>query len=229
MNSLVYRENKFIYTGAGGEKTLLDCRDYLSNKSRVSLHRLPGQDFLTVPELLVGLIQQEQRGGTGLEFPFGLIDTLIAARLVRTSQPVRVLEYGCADGKLSGHLAKILGAFHEESVLVCAYDTMDELWMQWMERIAALEKLPKISYLAGDYGCLHLQKDYFDIVLINGGMVHFTDPQSVIADALSLAAEGGMILCYADDSPLLESVFKLYFETREEYEISPVSRVLAAG
>lgn len=206
---------------------LLDFTKYLANKSRVSLHKGPGWDILTLPEILAGLYQKERKNGERLCLSALLLDTLVAARLIRTSQPVHVLEYGCKDGRLSWHLAELLGRFHPESSLVCAYHAMDEEWVKWMECIYQVKQPSKISFLFGEYGHLQLQKDYFDIVLING-MVNFTEPEQVILDALSLAAEDGMILCYAEDASLLEDTFKLYFEECDEYPLTPLEKVMAA-
>ena len=225
MGDLIYKDNKFIYTEQGEERSLLDCGDYLSNKSRISMHCLKDQNLYTIPELLAELMEE----GPCREddaFAAALIDVLLTDRLIRTSQPVRVLEYGCLGGRLSFYLAKLIGAFCEESSLVCACDRMD---MEWMDQIANVKKLPHVSFLAGDYGELQLQKGYFDMILING-TVNFTDPCKVIADALQLASEDGTLLCYVDASPLLDGAFKLFFEKnkREDYEISLFTRLMCA-
>lgn len=222
MGSLFYDNSKFIYSGSGdNQKVLLDCSHYLSNKSRISMHRVPGMDCLTIPDLLLGLLEKEKRNGEGLEFPAALIDILLASQLIKSPRPIKVLEYGSARGHISLHLAEVLGAFHEESVLVCAYDTIEP---EWMERMAQAERLPRLSFFAGDFGQLKLTEHYFDIVVING-MVNYLQPEDVIADALRLAAEDGTLICYSDNSPLLESTFKLYFEEREEYEITPSQKI----
>lgn len=223
MGNLFYNDSKFIYEGQNGEeKVLLDCGCYLSNKSRVSMHRLPKMNYLTIPDLLLGLLEKEKKSGEGLEFPALLIDILLASRLIRSPHPVKVLEYGSVKGHISLHLAEVLGTFHEESVLVCAYDTVEP---EWMERMAQAEHLPKLSFFAGDFGQLKLSNKYFDIVIING-MVNYLWPEEVIVDALQLATEEGVLVCYSKDSPLLESTFKLYFEKCEEYEITPSQKVL---
>lgn len=225
MGSLFYNNSKFIYEGQdGNQKVLLDCSCYLANKSRISMHRLPEVDCLTIPDLLLSLLEKEKEDGKGLEFPAALMDILLAARLIKTSGPVKVLEYGSMKGDLSLHLSEVLGAFHGESVLVCAYDTIEP---EWMERMAQARYLPKLSYYAGDFGRLTLAERYFDIVVING-MVNYLQPEEVIADALRLVAEDGILICYADETPLLESTFKLYFEEREEYEITPSQKVMLA-
>ena len=225
MGSLYYNNSKFIYEDKGGEaKLLLDCGNYLTNKSRIPMHRLAGMDCLTIPDLLLGLLEREKKNGDDLEFPAALTDILLASRLVKSPRPVNVLEYGSMTGRLSLHLAEVLGSFNEESALVCAYDTIEP---EWMERMTQAERLPKLSFFAGDFGNLKLSEHYFDIVVING-MVNYLKPEEVIADALRLASEGGVLICYSADTPLLESTFKLLFEEREEYEITPLRKVLEA-
>ena len=225
MGSLYYNNSKFIYEGQGGEgQILLDCGCYLANKSRVPMHRLPGMEYLTIPDLLLGLLEKEKGHGEDLEFSAALLDILLASRLIKTSSPVNVLEYGSANGSLSFHLAEVLGSFHEDSVLVCAYDTIEP---EWMERMAQIQHLPKLSYFAGDFGQLKLSKKYFDIVVING-IVNYLQPEEVINDALRLVTKDGILICYSEEAPLLESTFKLYFEQREEYEITPCRKVLLA-
>lgn len=188
------------------------------------MHRLPGMEYLTIPDLLLGLLEKEKGHGEDLEFSAALLDILLASRLIKTSSPVNVLEYGSANGSLSFHLAEVLGSFHEDSVLVCAYDTIEP---EWMERMAQIQHLPKLSYFAGDFGQLKLSKKYFDIVVING-IVNYLQPEEVINDALRLVTKDGILICYSEEAPLLESTFKLYFEQREEYEITPCRKVLLA-
>lgn len=225
MGSLYYNNSKFIYEDNGEDaKLLLDCGNYLTNKSRIPMHRLAGMDCLTIPDLLLGLLEREKKNGDDLEFPAALTDILLASRLVKNPRPVNVLEYGSMTGRISLHLAEVLGAFNEESALVCAYDTIEP---EWMERMTQAERLPKLSFFAGDFGNIKLSEHYFDIVVING-MVNYLQPEEVINDALRLVTKDGSLICYSEEAPLLESTFKLYFEQREEYEITPSRKVLLA-
>ena len=225
MGSIFYNDSRFIYEGQDGEQeVLLDCSCYLANKSRIPMHRLPGMDYLTIPDLLLSLLEREKGNGKELEFPATLLNILLASRLIKSPEPVKVLEYGSMKGELSLHLAEVLGTFHQESVLVCAYDTIEP---EWMERMAQAAHLSELSFYAGDFGQLKLAEKYFDIVIING-MVNYLQPEEVIADALRLVAEAGILICYSEETPLLESTFKLYFEEREEYEITPSQKVLVA-
>lgn len=225
MGRLFYENSKFIYEDQNKKEVLLNCTDFLANKSRVSMHRLEGNDYLIIPELLIRLTEKERKKGNNFEVPAALMDILLVSRLIQTSYPVKILEYGSMQGQLSWHLAEITGVFHEESSLVCAYDTMD---LEWMEQISKVEHLPKLSFFAGDYGCFQLQEGYFDIVIING-MVNYLQPKDVIEEALRLAADNGILLCYANAAPLLESTFKLYFKNRKEYEITPSQNVFLAN
>lgn len=224
MASLNVCGGRFSYEGPEGETVLLDCSDLLSNKSRISMHRLPGQNHSIIPEILLRLIQKQQGGKDRFTLPFGLIDVLLTSRLIRSASPVKVLEYGSGQGELSVHLAELLGRFHEESTLTCAYDTIE---LEWMERISQIEHLPKLSFLAGDFGKLGLETGSFDVVVING-LADFALPYEVISDAVRLVKDSGTLICCVSSAPLLESTFKLFFKNREEYPITPFVNVMLA-
>lgn len=226
MSEIHFDGARFSFTDdIGGQRTLLDCRDFLSNKSGISMHRFPQQNFQTIPELIISLGNRQKQLDKELEFCTFLMDTLVCARLIRRMEPFRVLEYGCLKGQISYHLAEILGVFDPRSVLVCAYNTVESEWMEAMERV---EHLPCLSLFAGDFGAFQLERDYFDIVLING-MVNFKDPAQVILNAQQLVSKDGVLICLTDHSPLLESTFKLFFENREEYSMGPEGKVLIAN
>lgn len=224
MSSLSIKGRRFVFEDAEGERVLLDCSDFRSNKSRISMHRLQGQTHPVIPEILWGLIQKQQAEADELALPLGVLDILLVARLIRSSGPVRLLEYGSGQGALSVHLAQLLGMFHEKSSLVCVYDTIE---LEWMERISHVEHVPALSFLACDFGHSGLQKQSFDIVVLNG-LTDFPQPYDVVKDAVSLVKTDGILFCYSHGTPLLESVFKLFFENRDEYEIAPSRKVMAA-
>lgn len=224
MVSLNLNNGSVAFTGLEGTVVLLDSEKPLENKSRVSMHRLADQKHPIISDILLKLIQRQQEEEADLAVPFGLLDALLTVRLIRSSKPVRVLEYGSGQGELSAHLAELLGTFHEESMLVCAHDTIE---LEWMERISHVEHLPKLSFLAGDFGALGLQSNSFHMVVLNG-RTDFQNPYEVVADALRLVRKDGVIFCYTDDCPLLESVFKLFFELREEFVLQPSQKILLA-
>ena len=124
MVSLNLNNGCFAFTGLEGTVVLLDSEKPLENKSRVSMHRLADQKHPIISDILLKLIQRQQEEEADLAVPFGLLDALLTVRLIRSSKPVRVLEYGSGQGELSAHLAELLGTFHEESMLVCAHDTI---------------------------------------------------------------------------------------------------------
>ena len=210
MVSLNLNNGSVAFTGLEGTVVLLDSEKPLENKSRVPMRRLADQKHPIISDILLKLIQRQQEEEADLAVPFGLLDALLTVRLIRSSKPVWVLEYGSGQGELSAHLAELLGTFHEESMLVCAHDTIE---LEWMERISHVEHLPKLSFLAGDFGALGLQSNSFHMVVLNG-RTDFQNPYEVVADALRLVRKDGVIFCYTDDCPLLESVFKLFFELR---------------
>lgn len=224
MVSLNLNNGSVAFTGLEGTVVLLDSEKPLENKSRVSMHRLADQKHPIISDILLKLIQRQQEEEADLAVPFGLLDALLTVRLIRSSKPVRVLEYGSGQGELSAHLAELLGTFHEESMLVCAHDTIE---LEWMERISHVEHLPKLSFLAGDFGALGLQSNSFHMVVLNG-RTDFQNPYEVVADALRLVRKDGVIFCYTNDCPLLESVFKLFFELREEFVLQPSQKILLA-
>lgn len=224
MVSLNLNNGSVAFTGLEGTVVLLDSEKPLENKSRVSMRRLADQKHPIISDILLKLIQRQQEEEADLAVPFGLLDALLTVRLIRSSKPVRVLEYGSGQGELSAHLAELLGTFHEESMLVCAHDTIE---LEWMERISHVEHLPKLSFLAGDFGALGLQSNSFHMVVLNG-RTDFQNPYEVVADALRLVRKDGVIFCYTDDCPLLESVFKLFFELREEFVLQPSQKILLA-
>lgn len=224
MVSLNLNNGSVAYTGLEGTVVLLDSEKPLENKSRVSMRRLADQKHPIISDILLKLIQRQQEEEADLAVPFGLLDALLTVRLIRSSKPVWVLEYGSGQGELSAHLAELLGTFHEESMLVCAHDTIE---LEWMERISHVEHLPKLSFLAGDFGALGLQSNSFHMVVLNG-RTDFQNPYEVVADALRLVRKDGVIFCYTDDCPLLESVFKLFFELREEFVLQPSQKILLA-
>lgn len=223
MGKIIYKNNKFIYTDIHKERVLIDCEDYLSNKSRISMICFSIDQFKTIPLLIEEMIQKELEVGKKPEF-ICLFDVLVVSQLMRTSSAVRLLEYGSCQGQLSWHLAKMLGSFHEQSNLVCANDRIDN---EWLERISSVERLPQLSFMAGDYGQMHLQEKFFDIVVING-TADFAEPAHVISDALRLVASQGILLCCVDEAPLLEDTFKIMFKQVEDYEITPGQKILSA-
>ncbi len=224
MSTLRFKASQFIFIDKNGERLLLDCSDFLSNKSSVSMHRLPGQEFTTIPDLILDLYAKEEDLPELYRFQTYLLDVLLARQLIRSPKPVRMLEYGSLDGRVSYHLAAMLGTFNEESLLVCAYDAIEP---EWQERIADVDKPPRLAYYAGDFGSIELKERSFDMILLNG-ITNFERPELVLQDAIKLLRPDGVMIALVNDTPFLESAFKLHFETRDEYEIIPTHSILMA-
>lgn len=232
MNAISYQDLIFSYVEDGKARVLLDCSDYLSNQSRIPMHTLTDGD-VTIPNFLLQLTDRYIGAAGDIkekdnQSEYLLINVLIAAVLIQSSLPVKVLELGCTKGVLSYYLASLLGRFNEKSSLCCVSEVIgNDSENYWLDRITLVEKLPKISMMAADYDNTHLASGCFNIVVING-KEFFGNPDGVVKEAWRLAKKGGMIFCYSWDSPLLESCFDLYFSEREEYELSINSKILVA-
>lgn len=222
MNQLRMEDNKFIYCTQDKKKELLNCSNYLSNKSRIPMHSRSGLSILNLLQLLLkahpkmsdGTVEQEQK------WEYLLMDVLLVKELISTAKPVKVLEFGCMNGVLSYHLSTILGMFHEESELCCVCDELgNDSGNRWLDRIAMVENPPGLSMLAADYDRTNLAAGHFDLVFINGSVL-YNEPYQVIKEAERVVKQNGVILCYCADQPLLEDCFRLVFEEREEYSLS---------
>lgn len=224
MGKLAFTDAKFIYVEHHKESVLLDCSQFLENKSRIPMCCIQSDQKLTIPLLIDRMLEKAANSQT-MALPIAIIDILLTAQLMKTAQPVRILEYGSVQGQVSKHLAEIIGEFHEKSSLVCFHNTID---LEWMEQMADVKTLPQLSFLAGDFGKIQLQEKYFDIVLVNG-LANFTEPYEVLADVLRMAKDGGVVLCYCDNSPFLKHVFQLMFDFIDVYEVSPHQTVMKAS
>lgn len=221
--SIELKDTKFVYTGHHEEKILLDCSDFLLNKSRIPLQA----EGLNILDFLVGSAEKERLNGSDLVVPALLIDILITSHLIQAARPFHILEYGCLDGQLSFHLAEVIGLFNSKSSLSCLSGGLDSKWIKWKERIAAVENPPQISFLVGDYNSIPLQQNFFDIILIHNE-VKYKDPCQLILRTTQLMTEDGIIICYCDQSSLLEISLKLFFDKTEEYEVTSSKKVILA-
>ena len=219
MSQIITKGQKYYFESNGIERVILDCEDFLSNKSCIPMHRLPDTNNLTIPILLNALVQMEQKQSGDNVFLFYLFDLVLVSRLIRTKNPIRIMEYGCSKGEFSQHIAELIGRFNNESQMVCVNDRIDAAWSK---RIGAVEPevLPRITFIAGDFGDIHYEENYFDIVFING-KVNFEYPGTVFEDAMRMTKDSGEIMVMSCETPLLDSVFQLYFDNYEVYEITP--------
>ncbi len=222
MNTIDLENDTFIYNGKEKHTVLLDCNNFLSNKSRIPMHSLVGDR--TVPELILLLIDNQD--------PFAmanlLLDILVTSELIKTAFPVKVLEFGAAGGVVSYHLATLLGKFQPESFLCCVSDSIgSESENRWLDHIVLVNEPPKLSLLAGDYDDTHLQESEFDLIVINGS-VNYENPQDVIREAERLIKKDGTIICYSVGSLCLKKDFKAFFSQTVEYPISESENIVIA-
>ena len=229
MDIITFENYKFIYNGKDQTRILLDCTDFLSNKSRVPMHSL--SDNLTIPDLIFTLVDENDRLSEGTEeWRLALanltIDIIVASCLVKTAFPVNALEMGAVSGIVGYHLASILGKFNPESLLCGVSNSFGNDGVnRWLNRIALIEETPRLSFLASDYDDTHLQECCFDLIVING-TVNFEDPCGIVQEAERLIKNNGTIICYSVDSPLLESCFQTVFPQRIEYSLADHVKVI---
>lgn len=229
MGTVKFENNTFIYTDGAKNTILLNCSDFLSNKSRIPLHSLG--NGLTVPLLISKLAEENGAlsAGTGEE-PFALsnllLDVLVSSHLVKTPFPVKALEIGTVTGVTTYHLASLLGKFHPDSLLCCVSDSIgNESGNQWLDRIVLVEEPPRLSFLAADYHDTNLQESSFDLVMING-TASYENPYAVASEAKRLIKNGGLILCYSVKSPALEESFKKVFPKVTEYPLPGLVNII---
>lgn len=222
MSSIIFNHLGIFYQESENNtgRMILNFTNYLENKSRVSLHRLEGQSHCILPEIMNKYLQECKKIDSpcyeDCQLDIFLIFTLVTNQLLHTSKPIRLLEYGCNDGTLSYFLTSIMGIFNEKSRIYCLSDIIDPYWL---DRIGQVEQLPDVSHIASNYGDTGLQTASFDIVVVNGTTI-FENPSKVIDESINLLKDNGVLICYSKESPLLESIFQLHFEKREQFLIT---------
>lgn len=229
MNNFVYENDQFIYNTITEKKILLDCNNFFGNKSRVPFHTL--SDGPTVPKMILDLLawHSEYSDGTNQQnwgIYYTLIDVLVTSYHVKSSSPKKILELGCSNGIMSYHLATILGKLHPQSLLYSVANTIgNESNLQWLDFISRIEEMPQLAFAATDYETTNLKDNNFDITIVNGS-VPIDQPDQVLAEAWQVTKDDGYVICYAENQPLLESVFQLLFPEREEYFFTYQGKVL---
>lgn len=153
-----------------------------------------------------------------------LMLTLVTKHVLQCTKPPVLLEYGCGDGALSYFLASVLGDLQEQSRLFCLNDIIDPCWL---DRIGEVKNPPDINYLASNYKHTGLQQDFFDIVAING-TTYFKEPDATLREAIRVLKPDGLLICYSENNPLIESIFQLYFDSRRQYVLNYTSMIQTA-
>ncbi len=228
----IRRENNvLVYKNDNETKPLLDCNNFLENKSRIPLHSENNE--MTLPLYLSNLLQTysnlfEEGHAPNDALDLFLIDSLLSAQLIKTALPVKVLELGCSNGRLSYHLASIIGKFHEQSTLCCVCDSIGNGSNNyWLDMISLVEQAPKLSLLASDYDDTNLADHNFDIVIINGSVL-LKQAYSIVKEAQRLIKKDGIIICYAWQQPHLALCFQQAHTLVDIYPTDATSSVLVA-
>ena len=221
--------NTFTYTNDTQTRILLDCNDYLSNFSRIPMHApvagfaLP--DFLEKLHLSYDNLFVEGHAPNDGDSYF-LIDILLANELIKSSHPIKVVELGCTNGRLSYHLASVLGRFHSDSGLCCVCDSIgNESGNFWLDMISLAEYTPKLSLLASEYNDTNLQGNHFDVVVINGS-ISFPDTNAIIREARHLVKTNGLIICFTWKQPELTSGLRNSFSHIDSYIVQNNTEIL---
>lgn len=216
MSVLVYENNRFMYVDDKGDNILLDCNRYLDNLSRLPFHT--NDDSMTIPRMILELSKDSDE--------YMLMDVLVCAHHIKSSEPKKVLQLGCGDGVMSYHIGSVLGRMHRESLLYCVSEGFDIRDDEWLKYVNSIEIKPQIAYSKVDMSNTHLMSDEFDVVVINGNE-DFIHPELIINEAVRVLKNSGILICYISKFPLLEDAFKILINDYEEYwEKEKESRVL---
>lgn len=232
MGKIQFEDNKFLYMDGDACEVLLDCGNFMANKSRIPMHSFE-PDALTIPNLVVKCLKQHEALCNGQEevhngYENLILNLLLISELIKTPFPRKVLELGCTSGIVSYYLAAVLGIFDGNNTLCCVSDAVGNTsGNQWLDRISLVKCPPRLTMEAADYDCTMLESESFDIVFING-TVRFEEPYRVIQEAERLVKKEGRLVCYSCNSPLLENSFRLNFSERNEYALKPDVCILTA-
>lgn len=196
---------------------VLDFQDVKSNYSKIPFYSMDDNQFTIIK--LIGQLMSDSipiwNEKKGQDVDIHLVDICVVKEVIKSRLGRKVLEIGCENGILSYHLATILGSMQNQSSLFCVSDIINPFWV---DQLSTVERLPELHYFATEYDAIHLEQEYFDLVVINGN-VNFEQPEKTLKEAIRLLKEDGSIICYCNDMPSLESSFHLLFEHNKSYEL----------
>lgn len=220
MGKVVITSYSYIYKDGNSEQTILNCREYIKNESKIPL--ISGSEAQLDILKLVRKIKSDtiRLSGGLIEEQFSidiLIDMLAVRVLMKTSTPLRIVQIGSMDGILSYHLASLAGTYNPETSLCCVCNAVgNESGNYWLDWISQVECPPRLSMLAADYDNTQLESGSFDLVVVNG-VEHFENPYNVLQEAGRLVKSNGAVLCHVCRQPLLADCFRMIFEQYEQY------------
>lgn len=231
MKYVEYENSKFMYKYGNEQRTLINFTDYFSNKSSVPL--MPKDGFRSIPVFLIELQNKYESLFTGGYIPYDsddyfLIDILVSAQLFKSSTPIKLAEFGATNGRLSYHLASVLGRFNEANTLCSVCDSIgNESGNYWLDMISLVENSSQVSFVASDYHDTNLCTGYFDIVVLNGS-VELQNPDAIVKEAARLMKTNGTLICYACQQPELANSIRKSFSSVEEYPTSFNTTIIVA-
>ncbi len=219
-------QRKWIYRCGEKPYELIDLQNLLGNRSHVPLitgsqHRPSLTDMINKLMRTHKAYFQEQLADLQECI---LIDFLAVRRLMRSAEPLQIVEIGAADGILSFHLASMVGQYNEESVLCCVSEREDT---QWEENVSKVEKPPKISRRINSLERTGLLSDQYDIVILNS-REPFKDIEKVVREAGRLVSSEGILICLEKGIPSLARAFEKSFAKHEIFDVNSETTVLYA-
>ena len=231
MKYVEYEDTKFMYVHGKEKKLLIDFWDFFSNKSAISL--MPNDPYLSIPIFLMELQDKYESFFAENHVPYDtddnfLIDVLVSAQLFKTSASVKLAEFGATNGRLSFHLASVLGKFNPASTLCSVCDSIgNESGNYWLDMISLVENSSQVSFVASDYHDTNLSAEHFDIVVLNGS-VELTNSDAIVKEAIRLLKTNGTLICYAYQQPVLADSVRKNFSSVEEYPTSSNTTIIVA-
>lgn len=110
------------------------------------------------------------------------------------ASPIRIVEFGAGDGKLSAIISEILYAYHPDNSFTVITNLLgDGSQDMWAENFVKAEIPTGISYLSGDFRDTNFASDHFDFVIINGELV-YEDIEAVFHEACRILRTPGYLM-----------------------------------
>lgn len=123
---------------------------------------------------------------------------------------MKILEIGCGDGSFAALVKKKLKS---------------EVWGIELEEIPALmakEKLDKV--LIGDFQLVkeHLPEHYFDCIIMNDVLEHFTRPEIILEHVKKFLSSSGTIVCSIPNVRYFDNLYEVLVKKDWEYKPSGI-------
>lgn len=225
--------NKVIFMDLQNKETVLLNITPLENHSNVPTCQVKKDgsiDFEVFTRWLSSLflefdaVNQNVSGGLN-ENSVYLMVIFVIKQLMEKHRDYKVLEIGCDNGVLSYYLAIVLKHFNPHNQLVCLTDVQqDSSEDLWLDRIAKSNAGDIVSRFTTDYTNAFLEKDFFDIVIINGS-VSYEDPKAVVFNAINYLRNGGLLICSPNGQYYLSDFFEASVDQYSEYKYDDVTSV----